>query len=308
MGQRTKALVLAGGMGTRLRPLTDVIPKCLLPIGGRTLIDYWVERLVEAEISEARINTHAHAGRVREHLRSVNSAGRLHLAESYEPKLLGSAGTVAVNADLAEDVDEIVIIYAGNLSDIDLRPLLAFHRQHGDPLTMVLFRASNPRACGIAELDGEGRICSFVEKPERPTSDLANAGLYVVDAAAYREIAAMETFDLAFDVLPKFVGQMRGWVWGGYCLDIGTHEALEVRSPRGSLDLPRSSFDQPWLAATGDLPRSRWHPDRARSLSLRPSIGPAPAWGCRSPEAFPPRRLHPRFGDQSVGHWSRDAY
>ena len=227
MGQRTKALVLAGGMGTRLRPLTDVIPKCLLPIGGRTLIDYWVECLVEAEISEARINTHAHAGRVREHLRSVNSAGRLHLAESYEPKLLGSAGTVAVNADLAEDVDEIVIIYAGNLSDIDLRPLLAFHRQHGDPLTMVLFRASNPRACGIAELDGEGRICSFVEKPERPTSDLANAGLYVVDAAAYREIAAMETFDLAFDVLPKFVGQMRGWVWGGYCLDIGTHEALE---------------------------------------------------------------------------------
>ena len=227
MGQRTKALILAGGMGTRLRPLTDVIPKCLLPIGGRTLVDHWVECLVEAGILEARINTHAHAGRVREHLRSVNSAGRLHLAESYEPELLGSAGTVAVNADLAEDVDELVIIYAGNLSDIDLRPLLAFHRQHDDPLTMVLFRAPNPRACGIAELDGEGRIVSFVEKPEWPTSDLVNAGLYVVDAAAYREIAAMETFDLGVDVLPKFVGRMRGWVWGGYYLDIGTHEALE---------------------------------------------------------------------------------
>jgi histidinol-phosphate phosphatase family protein len=228
MGRRAKALVLAGGLGRRLRPLTDVIPKCLLPIGGRTLLDYWVECLVEGGIAEARINTHAHAGRVREHIRSVNSAGRLCLTESYEPELLGSAGTVAANADLAENTDEIVIIYADNLSDIDLRPLLAFHRQHGDPLTMVLFRAPNPRACGIAEMDEDARIVSFVEKSERPTSNLANAGLYVVDVAAYREIAATKSFDLDFDVLPKFVGRMRGWVWGGYYLDIGTHETLEL--------------------------------------------------------------------------------
>jgi D,D-heptose 1,7-bisphosphate phosphatase len=105
--------------------------------------------------------------------------------------------------------------------------LIAFHRQHGDPLTMVLFRAPNPRACGIAELDGEGRIVSFIEKPERPVSDLANAGLYVVDASAYREIASMGAFDLGFEVLPRFVGRMRGWVWAGYYLDIGTHEALK---------------------------------------------------------------------------------
>jgi histidinol-phosphate phosphatase family protein len=228
MGQRAKALILAGGLGTRLRSLTDVIPKCLLPIGGRTLLDYWIECLVEAGITEARINNHAHSGRLREHIQLVNSAGRLRLAESYGPELLGSAGTVAANADLAKCADEIVIIYADNLSDIDLRPLLAFHRQHGDPLTMVLFQAPNPRVCGIAELDQEGRIVSFVVKPERPTSDLANAGLYVVDAAAYREIAAMEAFDLGFDVLPKFVGRMRGWVWGGYYLDIGTHETLEL--------------------------------------------------------------------------------
>jgi histidinol-phosphate phosphatase family protein len=227
MGQRAKALILAGGLGTRLRPLTDVIPKCLLPIGRQTLLDYWVECLAEAGILEARINTHAHAEHVREHIRSVNSAGRLHLAESYEPELLGTSGTVAANANLADFADDVVIIYADNLSDVDLRPLLAFHRQHGDPLTMVLFRAPNPHACGIAELDHEGRIVSFIEKPERPTSDLANAGLYVVNAAAYREIVAMETFDLGFDVLPKFVGRMRGWVWGGYHLDVGTHESLE---------------------------------------------------------------------------------
>ena len=307
-GSRAKALILAGGLGSRLRPLTDTIPKCLVPIGGRTLLDYWVECLVEAGISEARINTHAHAERVREHIGSVNAAGRLRLVESYEPELLGSAGTVAANADLADGADEIVIIYADNLSDIDLRPLIAFHRQHGDPLTMVLFRAPNPRACGIAELDGEGRIVSFVEKPERPTSDLANAGLYVVNAAAYREIAAMGAFDLGFDVLPKFVGRMRGWVWGGYYLDIGTHEALERARREVASTFPDQAATSRGVAPAGDLPRSRWHRDRARSLSFRPGAGPAPAWGRRSPDAFPPRRVCLRAGDQSVGHRSRDAH
>ena len=190
-------------------------------------MDHWVECLIEAGISEARISTHAYADRVRQHIESINADGRLHLVESYERELLGSAGTVTANADLAEFADEIVVIYAGNLSDIDLRPLLAFHRLHHDPVTMVLFRAPNPRACGIADLDGEARIVSFIEKPEQPASNLANAGLYVISAAAYREIAAMGAFDLAFDVFPNFTGRMRGWVWGGYHLDIETHEALE---------------------------------------------------------------------------------
>ena len=101
-----------------------------------------------------------------------------------------------------------------------------FHRQHGDALTMILFRAPEPRQCGIARLDHDGRIVSFTEKPEQPEGDLANAGIYVMDAPAYREIAAMGAFDLSRDVLPHFVGRMRGWVWGGYYLDVGTPEAL----------------------------------------------------------------------------------
>jgi D,D-heptose 1,7-bisphosphate phosphatase len=221
-----KTLLLAGGLGTRLYPLTATVPKCLIPIAGRPLLEYWVDCLVQAGISEGRINTHALAEIVRVYIEQVNAQGRIRLFESYEPTLLGSAGTLAANADLADHVDQIVVIYADNLSDIDLRPLIAFHRQHGDPLTMALFRAPNPHACGIVELDRNGRIISFVEKPERPVSDLANAGLYVVDAAAYRQIASMGVFDLGFDVLPRFIGRMRGWVWGGYYLDIGTQAAL----------------------------------------------------------------------------------
>jgi D-glycero-D-manno-heptose 1,7-bisphosphate phosphatase len=91
---------------------------------------------------------------------------------------------------------------------------------------MLLFHAPDPRACGIAELDDAGRVVSFVEKPHEPSSDLANAGVYVVSADAYREIAALKAFDLGFEVLPRFVGRMRGWTWKGYYLDIGNPDAL----------------------------------------------------------------------------------
>ncbi|MGO8899417.1 MAG: nucleotidyltransferase family protein, partial [Isosphaeraceae bacterium] len=163
---RVKALLLAGGLGTRLRPLTDAMPKCLVPILDRPLLDFWVDRLAEAGIDQARVNTHALAQQVRDYIAGVNSQGRVHLVEAHEPVLLGSAGTITANADLADLADQIVIVYADNLSDIDLRPLLEFHRFHKDPLTMVLFRAPNPRSCGIAQLDAVGRIVSFIEKPE----------------------------------------------------------------------------------------------------------------------------------------------
>ena len=119
-----------------------------------------------------------------------------------------------------------MIVYADNLSDLAIADLLAAHRSHGDPMTMLLFHAPNPRACGIAELDRDGRITGFEEKPVLPKSDLANAGVYVVSAEAWREIASMQAFDLGFDVLPRFVGRMRGYIHNGYHRDIGNHEAL----------------------------------------------------------------------------------
>jgi NDP-sugar pyrophosphorylase family protein len=224
---RIKALLLAAGLGTRLRPITDTIPKCLLAITGRPLLDYWGDRLAQAGIRDVLINTHALADEVRSHLGHMNVAGAVRFTEFHEPRLLGSAGTIAANPDYADDADAIVVIYADNLSDVDLRGLLSFHGFHPDPLTMVLFRAADPTACGIVELDAAARVLSFVEKPPVPRSDLANAGVYVFDAAAYREIARMGAFDLGFDVLPRFVGRMRGWLWEGYHQDIGTHESLE---------------------------------------------------------------------------------
>ena len=225
--RRTKALLLAGGLGTRLRPITDATPKCLVDIAGRPLLDYWFEALSSAGVRDVLINTHHLAEAVRQFMLEKNRKG-FRSVETFEPALLGSAGTIAANADWANDADDVVIIYADNLSDLDVDRLLVAHRGHGDPVTMLLFRAPDPRACGIAELDAEGRVISFVEKPTEPKSDLANAGVYVVTAAAWREIAEMRAFDLGFDVLPRFAGRMRGYIHDGYHRDIGDMKALSA--------------------------------------------------------------------------------
>jgi len=228
---KTKALLLAGGLGTRLRPLTDTVPKCLVPIGDRPLLDYWFDALRDAGITDILINTHHLPQPVRDFLAAKNREG-FDAAEAYEPVLLGSAGTIAANAHWADDADDIVIVYADNLSDLDVGAFLATHRSHADPLTMLLFRAANPKACGIAEMDATGRIVDFEEKPAQPKSDLANAGVYAVTADAWREIAAMKAFDIGFHVLPQFIGRMRGHVHTGYHKDIGDFAALEAARAR----------------------------------------------------------------------------
>jgi mannose-1-phosphate guanylyltransferase len=225
--RKTKAVLLAGGLGTRLRPLTHTVPKCLVEIAGRPLLDYWFDALKRAGITDILINNHHLPDAVRAYLADKNRQG-FHAEEAYEPVLLGSAGTVAANRAWGDDADDVLIVYADNLSDLDIPAFLATHRAHGLPLTMLLFHAPNPRACGIAEVDGSGRIVGFEEKPAEPKSDLANAGVYAVTAEAWREMADLKAFDLGFDVLPKFVGRMQGHVHEGYHRDIGNLEALQA--------------------------------------------------------------------------------
>jgi mannose-1-phosphate guanylyltransferase len=228
VSRRTRAVILGAGIGSRLRPITDSVPKVLVPVAGRPILDYWMEKLVRAGVRDALINTHAHPEQVRAYIADVHACGLMRLTESYEPVLLGSGGTLAANTHWADDADQVVIIYPDNLSTVDLAAMLKYHESHGDPFTMLLFRTPNPRGCGIAELDAQNRVVSFVEKPPEPKSDLANAGVYVVSADAYREMAAAGGKDIGFDLLPRFVGRMRGWAFGGYHRDIGSPADLTV--------------------------------------------------------------------------------
>ncbi len=224
--RRVRAVLLAAGLGTRLRPLTNAVPKCLIPIAGRPLLDYWFDRLAEVGVRDVLINTHCMVQQVRSYLDGVKATGGFRIIEAYEPELLGSAGTIHANRAFARTDEDCLIIYADNLSDLDLTELMRVHRSHQDPITMVLFRTPTPTRCGIAQIDREGRVIEFQEKPSDPKSNLANAGVYAVTSAAYREIADMDGFDLASDVMPKFIGRMRGWVWDGYHRDVGTPESL----------------------------------------------------------------------------------
>lgn len=222
-----KGILLAGGLGTRLRPLTNTVPKCLIPVGGRPMLDYWCDALEAAGISEVLLNTHHLPDPVRSYIRTANATRALTLTETYEPDLLGSAGTVTANRDWMDGAEACVVIYADNLSTLDLTDMVTFHRRHALPMTMALFHTPYPSQCGIATLDPTGRITQFIEKPTQPASDLANAGVYVVDAGAWREIADMGAFDFGHDVLPAYVDRMQGYAFDGYHRDIGTPAALE---------------------------------------------------------------------------------
>ncbi len=223
-----KALLLAGGKGTRLQPLTNDLPKCLIPINeNKPILDYWLDTLEKAGINEILINTHHHRDQVVDYIQKTNASRSIHLHEAHEPELLGSAGTIHANHDWLDDAEHGVIIYADNLSNVDLTPICQDHQAHNAPFTMMLFHTPKPSECGIAELDENNCITAFIEKPASPRSNLANAGLYIVTAEAYREIAQANAFDLGFDILPKFVGRMRGYTFNGYHRDIGNHDALE---------------------------------------------------------------------------------
>ena len=224
---KPKALVLAAGRGTRLQPVTNHVPKCLIEIDGRPLLDYWFDQLEACGASNVIVNTHHLPGLVRTFLTHSNRTRPFDLRESFEPELLGSAGTISHNASFVESGEICLIVYADNLSNVDLGALIDFHRAHQDPFSMLLFHTKRPRECGIATLDETGRIVEFCEKPEKPESNLANAGVYVVDGELYAEIASMKAFDIGFDILPRLTGRMRGYAFDGFHLDIGDQAALD---------------------------------------------------------------------------------
>lgn len=220
-----KAFLLAAGRGTRLRPITDRVPKCLVDIDGRPLLAIWLELLERHGVREVLINLHHLPRQVEEFLRSWTSG--ITVRTVLEDSLLGSGGTLRANRGFVAGEQEFVVAYADNLTDLDLSRMVAFHRERGASFTMGLFRTDRPRECGIVELSDDGRVASFVEKPERPRSRLANAGVYIASPELWRHVPDREVSDLGFDVLPALVGTMHGYPIDEYLQDVGTVERLE---------------------------------------------------------------------------------
>lgn len=217
-----KAFLLVAGKGTRLRPLTDTIPKCLVPVKRTPLLGIWLNLCRIYGITDVLINLHHLPDEVENYINS-NSFG-INITTFYEENLLGSAGTVLANKGFVKDERYFFIIYGDNLTNINLRKMLEFHVKHGGIFTMGLFKTELPQVCGIAEINEGNIITSFVEKPANPSSNLANSGIYVATEELFEYIPKKEYADFGLDVLPRLTGKMYGYIINEYLLDIGIPE------------------------------------------------------------------------------------
>lgn len=222
------ALLLAAGLGTRLKPITDTIPKCLVPIHGKPLLDYWLESLFSGDaIERAVINTHYLAPVVEEHVAKSPWRSRTDLV--YEPELLGTGGTLIANRERLGE-GPVLVAHADNLTDFDVAGFTAFHaaRPPKAAMSMLAFRTDAPQTCGILELDDEGLVQAFHEKVANPPGDLANAAVYIVEPemTGFAAKLGKPFVDLSTEVIPHFIGRIAVMETPGYHRDIGNPESL----------------------------------------------------------------------------------
>lgn len=222
-----KAVLLAAGLGTRLRPITDHTPKCLVPINGQPLLDYWLEMLTDhSQIEHIYINLHYKAEQVREHIASKWSS-QDNITCWYEPELLGTAGTLVENYQHIKD-DDCLVIHADNFSLFSLNEFLQQHQATNAAMTMMLFRTDHPQSCGIVELDENQKVIAMHEKVENPPGDLANAAVYVFSAQILEFIHSKKLTDISNEVIPACLGNIKGWLNSIYHRDIGTPESYKI--------------------------------------------------------------------------------
>jgi mannose-1-phosphate guanylyltransferase len=221
-----RALLLAAGLGTRLRPLTDTMPKCLVPIKGQPLLGIWLERLTQASIGPFLINTHHLAEQVETFVEASVYRNQTRLVREFE--LQGTAGTLIANLDFFQGKDGL-LIHADNYCLADFK---AFQQAHSNRppeclMTMMTFRTTDPSSCGITELDERGVVIGFHEKVAKPQGNLANGAVYILSAEL---LARMSTdlnavTDFSTEVLNRFVGQIYSYETSTLFLDVGTPES-----------------------------------------------------------------------------------
>jgi mannose-1-phosphate guanylyltransferase len=221
-----KAFLLAAGIGSRLRPITDSVPKCMVLIDDRPMLDIWLDAFDRAGVDEVLVNLHHLPDVVRQHLAMRTGPPAVHTF--FEPELLGSAATLTANREWVAGEEFFLACYADNLTDFDLRTLIDAHLAHGAIATLAVFHSERPSAGGVVELDEAGRVIGFTEKPSKPVSDLTNAGIYAFHPSVLDEVNDMPPKDIGYDLLPRLVGRALAVPVEGYFRDIGTIEAYRL--------------------------------------------------------------------------------
>jgi mannose-1-phosphate guanylyltransferase len=221
-----KAFLLAGGLGTRLRPLTDSTPKCLLPIRGAAVLQIWFELCRRYGIDEILINVHSHAAAVRKFIDANKADLKVLLFE--EPTLLGSAGTILANQDWVREEKSFWVFYADVLTTADLHRMRAFHNSRNQIATIGVYEVPDPSRCGIVQVDEKDLVRDFVEKPKAPIGNLAFSGLMLAKPAFLDLIPQTLPADLGFHALPLAVGRMAAYRLQDFLIDVGTLETYQT--------------------------------------------------------------------------------
>lgn len=224
-----RALLLAAGLGTRLRPITDDLPKCLVPIHGKPLLDYWLDMLLSNDVDRVLLNTHYLAEAVRHFV--ADSAWRDSIEIVYEDELLGTGGTVLKNRDFLSG-GAFMVVHADNLTRFDVQAFIRAHEFRPDSvdITMMTFNTDVPQSCGIVELDDRGVVVRFHEKVSTPPSNHANAAVYIFEPSVidFIESLGKPVVDISTEVLPHYLGRIGTFHNSDYHRDIGTPESLRL--------------------------------------------------------------------------------
>ncbi len=223
-----RAVVMAGGEGTRLRPMTANQPKPLLPVVNRPIMEHVLRLLKRHGFDETVVTVQYLAAHIRNYFGDGDELG-LQLSYATERTPLGTAGSVR-NASAALRGAPFLVISGDALTDFDLSEMMAFHRQQGALVTVALKRVPNPLEFGIVITAEDGRIVRFLEKPTwgQVFSDTVNTGIYVMEPEVLECVERGEVIDWSGDVFPQLLSAgapLYGWIAGGYWEDIGTSES-----------------------------------------------------------------------------------
>jgi mannose-1-phosphate guanylyltransferase len=224
-----KAMIMAAGLGTRLRPLTDFLPKPMMPVANRPVLHHLLNLLHRHEIREVGINLHAAPEMIQRYF-GDGSALDMEIRWSYEPELLGTAGGTKKLEDYWEG--ETILVTSGDgLHDIDVTALLGHHRRSNALATLAVKPVPDPSSYGVLILDRDTRVRGFQEKPNRDEarSDLANCGVYVIEPELLERIPADTFHDFGTQVWPSLVAAgepVYAYTTMSYWNDIGDLDAL----------------------------------------------------------------------------------
>jgi NDP-sugar pyrophosphorylase family protein len=271
-----KAVILAGGEGTRLRPLTLSLPKPAVPVVDRPFLSHQLDMLGRAGVSEVIFSVAYRPERIRAVFGEGTPAQRIRYVVEETP--LGTGGAVK-NAEPWLD-DTTLVLNGDILTDVDLDVLVALHRERRAAATLLLTPVANPCAYGLVETDADGRIRRFTEKPrpEEITTDTINAGIYVLETRALELMPAGVNHSIERGFFPALLGRgdyVAAHVHGGYWIDIGTPEKyLQVHRDILHQDFP---VELRGVARAGGWIAADAYVDPSARLEAPFFIGP----GCR---------------------------